>query len=63
MVMNEKSEIIEIQGTADGATFTKEELAKIIELRNRIIERKEIYYNTYFSLIYLNHYLIFIDSK
>ena len=30
--MNEISEIIEIQGTAEGATFSKSKLGKIIEL-------------------------------
>ncbi len=32
LVMNELSEIIEIQGTAEGATFSKQELNKVIEL-------------------------------
>ncbi len=32
LVMNENSEIIEIQGTAEGATFSKEKLNKIVEL-------------------------------
>ncbi len=32
LIMNEDSEIIEIQGTAEGATFTKEKLNEIIEL-------------------------------
>ena len=32
LVMNEDSEIIEIQGTAEGATFTKKKLGEIIEL-------------------------------
>ncbi|MFX0138052.1 MAG: ribonuclease PH [Candidatus Hodarchaeota archaeon] len=32
LVMNEDSEIIEIQGTAEGATFTKKKLGDIIEL-------------------------------
>ncbi|MFX1568306.1 MAG: ribonuclease PH [Promethearchaeota archaeon] len=32
LVMNENSEIIELQGTAEGATFTKENLREIIEL-------------------------------
>lgn len=40
MIMIEKSEIIEIQGTAEVATFTKEELAKIIELRNKDYRKK-----------------------
>ena len=31
LVMNENSEIIEIQGTAEGATFTKEKLVEILE--------------------------------
>ena len=32
LVMNENSEIIEIQGTAEGATFTKKKLDEIMEL-------------------------------
>ena len=32
LVMNEDSEIIEIQGTAEGATFTKKKLSEIIEI-------------------------------
>ena len=32
LVMNENSEIIEIQGTAEGATFTKNKLDEIMEL-------------------------------
>ena len=32
LVMNEDSEIIEIQGTAEGATFTKEKLNEIMNL-------------------------------
>ncbi|MHA2394647.1 MAG: ribonuclease PH [Promethearchaeota archaeon] len=32
LVMNEDSEIIELQGTAEGATFTKDKLAEIVEL-------------------------------
>ena len=32
LVMNENSEIIEIQGTAEGATFSREKLNKIVEL-------------------------------
>jgi ribonuclease PH len=32
LIMNEKSEIIEIQGTAEGAAFSKEKLHEIIEL-------------------------------
>jgi ribonuclease PH len=32
LVMNEDSEIIEIQGTAEGATFSKRKLIKIVEL-------------------------------
>ncbi len=32
LVMNENSEIIEIQGTAEGATFSKEKLNEIVEL-------------------------------
>lgn len=32
LVMNENSEIIEIQGTAEGATFTKSKLDEIMEL-------------------------------
>ncbi|UCC21372.1 MAG: ribonuclease PH [Promethearchaeota archaeon] len=32
LVMNEDSEIIELQGTAEGATFSKKKLAEIIEL-------------------------------
>jgi ribonuclease PH len=32
LVMNEKSEIIEIQGTAEGAAFTKEKLFEIIDI-------------------------------
>ncbi|MFX1490361.1 MAG: ribonuclease PH [Promethearchaeota archaeon] len=32
LVMNEKSEIIELQGTAEGAAFTKDKLYEIIEL-------------------------------
>ncbi|MFW9866935.1 MAG: ribonuclease PH [Candidatus Thorarchaeota archaeon] len=32
LVMNEKSEIIELQGTAEGAAFTKEKLFEIIDI-------------------------------
>lgn len=32
LVMNEKSEIIELQGTAEGAAFTKEKLYEIIDI-------------------------------
>jgi ribonuclease PH len=32
LVMNEDLEIIEIQGTAEGATFTREKLSEIVEL-------------------------------
>ncbi|MHA2281956.1 MAG: ribonuclease PH [Promethearchaeota archaeon] len=32
LVMNEDSEIIEVQGTAEGAAFSKEKLSEIIEL-------------------------------
>ncbi|MDX1799150.1 MAG: ribonuclease PH, partial [Candidatus Lokiarchaeia archaeon] len=32
LVMNDDSEIIELQGTAEGATFTKKKLGEIIEL-------------------------------
>lgn len=32
LVMNEDSEIIEIQGTAEGATFTKEKMNEILDL-------------------------------
>ncbi len=32
LVMNEDSEIIELQGTAEGATFTKQKLSEIVEL-------------------------------
>jgi ribonuclease PH len=32
LVMNENSEIIEIQGTAEGATFTKEKLKEIMDI-------------------------------
>ncbi len=32
LIMNENSEIIEIQGTAEGATFSKEKLNEIVEL-------------------------------
>ncbi len=32
LVMNEASEIIEIQGTAEGATFTKEKLSEIMDV-------------------------------
>ena len=32
LVMNDKSEIIELQGTAEGATFTKKKLTEIMEL-------------------------------
>ncbi|MBA7550697.1 Ribonuclease PH [subsurface metagenome] len=32
LVMNEDSEIIEVQGTAEGATFSKDKLNEIIEL-------------------------------
>jgi len=32
LVMNEDSEIIEVQGTAEGATFTKKKLSEIIEI-------------------------------
>ena len=32
LVMNEREEIIEIQGTAEGATFTKEKLNSVLEL-------------------------------
>ncbi|MFX0039700.1 MAG: ribonuclease PH [Promethearchaeota archaeon] len=35
LVMNEDSEIIEIQGTAEGATFTKERLREIMEIGER----------------------------
>jgi len=30
--MNEHSEILELQGTAEGATFTKKKLTEIMEL-------------------------------
>ena len=32
LVMNEDSEIIELQGTAEGAAFSKDQLSEIIEL-------------------------------
>jgi ribonuclease PH len=32
LVMNEDSEIIEVQGTAEGAAFSKDKLSEIIEL-------------------------------
>ncbi|MFX1502650.1 MAG: ribonuclease PH, partial [Promethearchaeota archaeon] len=32
LVMNEDLEIIEIQGTAEGATFTRDKLNEIVEL-------------------------------
>ncbi len=43
LVMNENSEIIEIQGTAEGATFSKEKLNKIIEMGEKgILELVQI---------------------
>ena len=43
LVMNENSEIIEIQGTAEGATFSKEKLNKIVELGEKgILELVQI---------------------
>ncbi len=43
LVMNENSEIIEIQGTAEGATFSKEKLNKIIDLGEKgILELVQI---------------------
>ena len=43
LVMNEDSEIIEIQGTAEGATFSKDKLSEIIELGEKgILELIEI---------------------
>jgi ribonuclease PH len=43
LVMNDDSEIIELQGTAEGATFTKKKLGEIIELGEKgIFELIEI---------------------
>jgi len=43
LVMNENSEIIEIQGTAEGATFSKEKLNKIVEMGEKgILELVQI---------------------
>lgn len=43
LIMNEDSEIIEIQGTAEGAPFTREKLNEIIELGEKgILELIEI---------------------
>ena len=43
LVMNENSEIIEIQGTAEGATFSKEKLNEIVELGEKgILELVQI---------------------
>lgn len=43
VVMNEDSEIIEIQGTAEGATFTRKKLNEIVELGEKgILELIEI---------------------
>jgi len=48
LIMNENSEIIEIQGTAEGATFSKEKLNEIVELGEKgileliLIQKKEL---------------------
>ena len=43
LIMNENSEIIEIQGTAEGATFTREKLIEIIEVGEKgVLELIEI---------------------
>ncbi len=43
LVMNDNSEIIELQGTAEGATFTKKKLTEIVELGEKgILELIEI---------------------
>ena len=36
-VMNEKGELLEVQGTAEGAPFTADELIKLMNLANQVM--------------------------
>ncbi|MBY8986547.1 MAG: ribonuclease PH [Candidatus Lokiarchaeota archaeon] len=64
LVMNENSEIIEVQGTAEGAPFSKNQLNEIIELGEKgvleliQIQKKNIEYIVVLLLYIIQYYLM-----